>query len=127
MLLFGADRVAEFSHYFQGRVALLTTPTGRTRGNESTISVLQQCCDLRLLLAPEHGVRGDKPAGALFTDEIDEWIISAIKKLGYDTAKAVLNVPREVLIEKADLEEDTVDHVLSVLRAEFEDEQEAND
>ena len=62
-----------------------------------------------------------------FTDEIDEWIISAIKKLGYDTAKAVLNVPREVLIEKADLEEDTVDHVLSVLRAEFEDEQEAND
>jgi uncharacterized protein YbbC (DUF1343 family) len=72
MLLFGADRAAAFSHYFQGRVALLTTPTGRTRGNESTISVLQQCCDLRLLLAPEHGVRGDKPAGALFTDEIDE-------------------------------------------------------
>jgi hypothetical protein len=33
MLLFGADRAAAFSHYFQGRVALLTTPTGRTRGN----------------------------------------------------------------------------------------------
>lgn len=57
-----------------------------------------------------------------FTDEIDEWIINAIKKLGYDTAKAVLNAPREVLIEKADLEEDTVDHVLSVLKSEFEDD-----
>ncbi len=57
-----------------------------------------------------------------FTDEIDEWVIAAIKKIGLDTAKAVLNAPREVLIEKADLEEDTVDHLLDVLRAEFEDE-----
>ena len=62
-----------------------------------------------------------------FTDEIDEWIINAIKKLGYDTAKSVLNAPREILIEKADLEEDTVDHVLSVLRAEFEDDNEENE
>lgn len=62
-----------------------------------------------------------------FTDEIDEWIINAIKKLGYDTAKSVLNAPREILIEKADLEEDTVDHVLSVLRAEFEDDTEENE
>ena len=45
------------------------------------------------------------------------------KKLGYDTAKAVLNAPREVLIEKADLEEDTVDHLLEVLKAEFENEE----
>jgi N utilization substance protein A len=57
-----------------------------------------------------------------FTDEIEEWVIEAIKKLGYDTAKAVLNAPREVLIEKADLEEDTVDHLLEVLKAEFENE-----
>ena len=62
-----------------------------------------------------------------FTDEIDEWIINAIKKLGYDTAKSVLIAPREILIEKADLEEDTVDHVLSVLRAEFEDDTEENE
>jgi len=40
--------------------------------------------------------------------------------LGYDTAKEVLNAPRELLIEKADLEEETVDHLLDVLRAEFE-------
>ena len=71
MLLFGADRAAEFAHLFTGRVALLTAPTGRTRNNLSTIEVLQNCCDLRLLLAPEHGVRGDKPAGMHFRDETD--------------------------------------------------------
>ena len=58
-----------------------------------------------------------------FADEIEEWVIEAIKKIGLDTAKAVLNAPREVLIEKADLEEDTVDHVIEVLKAEFEDEE----
>ena len=56
-----------------------------------------------------------------FKDEIDEWVINAIKSIGLDTAKAVLNAPREMLIEKADLEEDTVDDVLNVLSAEFEE------
>jgi N utilization substance protein A len=56
-----------------------------------------------------------------FSDEIDEWVINAIKSIGLDTAKAVLNAPREMLIEKADLEEDTVDEVLNILRAEFEE------
>ena len=55
-----------------------------------------------------------------FSDEIDQWIIDAIKGIGLDTAKAVLNAPREMLVEKADLEEETVDNVLKVLRAEFE-------
>ena len=55
-----------------------------------------------------------------FSDEIDQWVIDAIKAIGLDTAKAVLNAPREMLIEKADLEEETVDHLLDVLRAEFE-------
>ena len=55
-----------------------------------------------------------------FSDEIDQWVIEAIKSIGLDTAKAVLNAPREMLIEKADLEEETVDHVINVLRAEFE-------
>ena len=55
-----------------------------------------------------------------FADEIDQWIIDSIKAIGLDTAKSVLNAPREMLIEKADLEEETVDHVLEVLRAEFE-------
>ncbi|MBR2083437.1 MAG: transcription termination/antitermination protein NusA, partial [Muribaculaceae bacterium] len=56
-----------------------------------------------------------------FKDEIDEWVIEALKGIGLDTAKAVLRVPRENLINEADLEEDTVDYVLSVLRTEFED------
>ena len=56
-----------------------------------------------------------------FSDEIDQWVIDAIKSLGLETAKEVLNAPREMLIEKADLEEDTVDEVLNILRAEFED------
>ena len=55
-----------------------------------------------------------------FSDEIDQWVIDAVKALGLDTAKQVLNAPREMLIEKADLEEETVDHMLEVLRAEFE-------
>ena len=55
-----------------------------------------------------------------FSDEIDQWIIDSIKAIGLDTAKAVLNAPREMLIEKADLEEETVDHVIEVLKAEFE-------
>lgn len=58
-----------------------------------------------------------------FSDEIDEWVIDAIKSIGFDTAKKVLNAPREMLIEKADLEESTVDDVLRILRAEFEEEE----
>lgn len=55
-----------------------------------------------------------------FNDEIDQWIIDAIKNIGLHTAKEVLNAPREMLVEKADLEEETVDHVLEVLKKEFE-------
>ncbi|MBP5376395.1 MAG: transcription termination/antitermination protein NusA [Bacteroidaceae bacterium] len=56
-----------------------------------------------------------------FKDEVDEWIIDAIKAIGLETAKSVLNAPREMLIEKADLEEATVDELLKTLRAEFEE------
>ena len=57
-----------------------------------------------------------------FRDEIDGWVIDAIKSIGIDTAKAVLNAPREMLIEKTDLEEETVDDVLRILKQEFEDD-----
>ena len=57
-----------------------------------------------------------------FRDEIDGWVIDAIKAIGIDTAKAVLNAPREMLIEKTDLEEETVDEVLRILKSEFEEE-----
>lgn len=56
-----------------------------------------------------------------FKDEIDDWVIEALKNMGCATAKAVLRVPRQELIDKADLEEDTVDNVIAVLKAEFED------
>ena len=55
-----------------------------------------------------------------FSDEIDQWVIDSIKGIGLDTARQVLNAPREMLIEKADLEEETVDSVLNVLKSEFE-------
>ena len=57
-----------------------------------------------------------------FRDEIDGWVIDAIKAIGIDTAKAVLNAPREMLIEKTDLEEETVDEVIRILKSEFEEE-----
>lgn len=69
-----------------------------------------------------NGENGDEDDVYLdqFNDEIDQWVIDAIKKIGLETAKQVLNAPREMLVEKADLEEETVDHVLEVLKKEFE-------
>ncbi len=57
-----------------------------------------------------------------FKDEIEEWVIDALKDMGCVTAKSVLRTPRQDLIDKADLEEETVDNVLEILKAEFEDE-----
>ncbi|MDE6382927.1 MAG: transcription termination factor NusA [Paramuribaculum sp.] len=57
-----------------------------------------------------------------FKDEIDSWVIDALKNIGCITARNVLSTPRAELIDKADLEEATVDHVIEVLRAEFEEE-----
>ncbi len=58
-----------------------------------------------------------------FKDEIDGWVIDSLKDMGCITAKNVLNTPREILIEKADLEEETVDNVIRILKAEFEDDE----
>ena len=55
-----------------------------------------------------------------FNDEIDEWVLEALKNMGCTTAKAVLRLSREEVAEKADLEDDTVEHVFNVLQAEFE-------
>ncbi len=87
MILFGVDRVGEYAHLLTGRVALLTGPSGRTGGNVPTMDVLQRCCDLRLLLAPEHGVRGDKAAGALFADETDPESGLPVRSLYTKTSK----------------------------------------
>ena len=55
-----------------------------------------------------------------FNDEIDQWIIDELIKIGCDTAKSVLALPKQELLTRTDLEEETIDHVLDVLRAEFE-------
>ncbi|MCM1077565.1 MAG: transcription termination factor NusA [Bacteroides sp.] len=57
-----------------------------------------------------------------FKDEIDGWVIDALKDMGCITAKSVLNTPRQELIDRADLEEDTVDNVIRILSAEFEED-----
>ncbi len=58
-----------------------------------------------------------------FKDEIDEWVIDALKNIGCVTAKSVLYMPREALLEKSDLEENTIDEVLAILRSEYEDDE----
>lgn len=58
-----------------------------------------------------------------FADEIDVWVIDALKNIGCNTAKAVLALSREEIMERADLEEQTVDDVLGILSAEFDEEE----
>ncbi len=55
-----------------------------------------------------------------FNDEIDQWIIDILKNIGCDTAKSVLDIPMEELIERTDLEEETIREVVKILREEFE-------
>ncbi len=57
-----------------------------------------------------------------FADEIDDWVIDALKGIGCDTARSVLELSKEELLRRTDLEEETVDDVLGILAAEFEDE-----
>jgi transcription termination/antitermination protein NusA len=57
-----------------------------------------------------------------FTDEIEDWVIDALKSIGCDTAKSVLALDREEIIRRSDLEEETVDEVLKILASEFDDD-----
>ena len=57
-----------------------------------------------------------------FAGDIDQWVIDALKGIGMETAKDVLGAPREMLVSRADLEEETVDEVLRILAEEFEEE-----
>ena len=60
-----------------------------------------------------------------FLDEIDPWVIDILKGIGCDTAKSVLDIPRDELLKRTDLEEETIDDVIRILSAEFESEGEA--
>lgn len=55
-----------------------------------------------------------------FVDEIEDWVIDELKAIGCDSAKNVLNLSRDDLIQRTDLEEETIDEVLRILKAEFE-------
>jgi N utilization substance protein A len=58
-----------------------------------------------------------------FADEVDQWVIDAFKAIGCDTARSVLAIPRQELIRRTDLEEETIDYLIDILKAEFEDEE----
>ncbi|PLW99080.1 MAG: transcription termination/antitermination protein NusA [Marinilabiliales bacterium] len=55
-----------------------------------------------------------------FTDEIDEWILKTLKDIGCDTAKSVIEIPVNELVKRTDLEEETIEEVVKILRSEFE-------
>ena len=55
-----------------------------------------------------------------FSDEIEQWIIDELKRIGCDTAKSVLAIPADELLQRTDLEEETINNVLQILKAEFE-------
>jgi len=55
-----------------------------------------------------------------FVDEIEGWVIDAIKGIGCDTAKRVLEIPFKELVKRTDLEEETVKEVIRILKSEFE-------
>lgn len=71
MVAFGIDVLTAAQAGQWGRMALLTAPSGRTAAGQSTVERLAALGDLRLLLAPEHGVRGDKGAGETFASGVD--------------------------------------------------------
>lgn len=56
-----------------------------------------------------------------FNDEIDQWVIDELIKIGCDTAKSVLALPKNELLTRTDLEEETIDEVIRILKSEFED------
>ena len=60
-----------------------------------------------------------------FSDEIEAWVIDELKKIGLDTAKSVLAVSKEDLVRRTELEEETVEDVLNIIRQEFESESES--
>ncbi len=55
-----------------------------------------------------------------FSDEIDNWMLEEFRRIGLDTAKQVLNMSKEELVRRTDLEEETVEEILEILRGEFE-------
>ena len=55
-----------------------------------------------------------------FTDEIDDWILNELKSIGCDSAKSVLDISKEDLVKRTDLEEETVEEIMKILSSEFD-------
>ncbi len=91
--------------------------------NGSNIKLASQLTgyDIEVFRDIEEGAEDDVDLNE-FTDEIDGWIIDALKAIGCDTARDVLNIPREELIRRTDLEEETIDDVIKIFREELEQE-----
>ena len=72
---------------------------------------------------PKHDGEGEEEDVLLseFSNEIDQWIIDKLESIGCDTAKSVLALSPADIAKRADLEDETVDEVMKILRAEFED------
>ncbi|MEP2027028.1 MAG: transcription termination factor NusA [Reichenbachiella sp.] len=66
------------------------------------------------------GLEEEDVALAEFTDEIEDWVIDELRKIGLDTAKSVISLSMEELLRRTDLEEETINNVLGVLKQEFE-------
>lgn len=66
------------------------------------------------------GLEEEDVALAEFTDEIEDWVIDELRKIGLDTAKSVLSLSTDELLRRTDLEEETINNVLGVLKQEFE-------
>lgn len=85
------------------------------------IKLASKLCGYEIEVYREDEQNNEDVALDEFRDEIDGWVIDELKAIGCDTAKSVLDMTAEDLVKRTDLEEETVAHVLEVLRSEFED------
>ncbi|MCQ2228185.1 MAG: transcription termination factor NusA [Bacteroidales bacterium] len=86
----------------------------------SNIKLAMQLCGYDIDVYREQSEGEEDVQLEEFEDEIDGWVIDALKQIGCDTAKSVLELGREELLRRTDLEEETIADVLSILKAEFE-------
>lgn len=86
----------------------------------SNIKLAMQLCGYDIDVYREQAESEEDVQLEEFEDEIDGWVIDALKQIGCDTAKSVLELGREELLRRTDLEEETIADVLSILKAEFE-------
>jgi len=84
------------------------------------IRLAGRLCGYELDVYRENDVDIDDVDLEEFSDEIDSWIIDELKAIGCDTARAVLEIPKDDLVRRTDLEEETIEEVLSILKSEFE-------